>query len=181
MSDNLGAYYTPEDGADFAAGSASFLHGLVNPPYATGNSYPLRIVDAGPAVPLICADDFPLAFPRPVKIVLPGERPPSWNDSYAGQHWTKRQTVIQRVRMAVRAAIDPETVDPFTVPVRVTVTVFFASKPQDADNIPAKLYIDALKGWLLADDDRRYVRSVTTVTEVDASRPRVVIEIEPAE
>ena len=112
-----------------------------------------------------------------MRLVLLSERPPSWNDSYAGQHWTKRQGVVERVRMAVRAAIDPEQVAPFTDPVDVTVTVYFASQPLDADNIPAKLYIDALKGWIIPDDDRRYVRSVTTVTEVDASRPRVVIDV----
>jgi len=114
-----------------------------------------------------------------MQIILLGERPPSWNDSYAGQHWTKRQTVIERLRMAVRAAIDPDECQPFTEPVYITVTVFFASKPQDADNIPAKLYIDALKGWVIADDDGRYVRSVTTVTEFDASLPRVVIDVRP--
>lgn len=114
-----------------------------------------------------------------VHIVLPGERPPSWNDSYAGQHWTKRQAAIERVRMAVRAAIDPDECQPFAVPVCITVTVYFADKPQDADNIPAKLYVDALKGWVLRDDDGRYVRSVTTVTELDARRPRVVIDVEP--
>lgn len=112
------------------------------------------------------------------QITLPGERPPSWNDSYAGQHWSKRKAEADRVHMAVRAAIDPDQVVPFAEPVNVTVTVFFASKCQDADNIPAKLYIDALKGWVIVDDDRRYVRSVTTVTEFDASRPRVVIEVE---
>lgn len=116
---------------------------------------------------------------NPVQITLPGERPPSWNDSYAGQHWTKRQVVVERVRMAVRAAIDPDQCQPFTEPVEIAVTVYFASKPQDADNIPAKLYIDALKGWIIADDDGRYVRSVTTVTELDARRPRVVIDVRP--
>lgn len=112
-----------------------------------------------------------------VQITLPGERPPSWNDSYAGQHWTKRQTVIDRVRMAVRAALDPEQVTPFIDPVDVTVTVYFDRQPLDADNIPAKLYIDALKGWIIADDDGRYVRSVRTVTEVDRDAPRVVIDV----
>ena len=116
-----------------------------------------------------------------ITITLPNERPPSWNKAYAGQHWTKRQAEVERIRLAVRAAIDPETVEPFAVPVDVTITVYFASRPQDADNIPAKLYIDALKGWLLVDDDRHHVRSVRTVTALYAGNPRVVIEVAPAE
>lgn len=113
-----------------------------------------------------------------VAILLPDERPPSWNDSYAGQHWSKRKAEADRVHMAVRAAIDPDQVVMFAEPVNVTVTVFFAERALDADNIPAKLYVDALKGWVIVDDDRRYVRSVTTVTEVDTEAPRVVIEVE---
>lgn len=114
-----------------------------------------------------------------VQITLPDERPPSWNDSYAGQHWTKRKAEADRVHMAVRAAIDPEQVEPFTDLVDVTVMVYFDRQPLDADNIPAKLYIDALKGWIIADDDGRYVRSVRTVTEVDRDAPRVVIVVSP--
>lgn len=114
-----------------------------------------------------------------VTLTLPGERPPSWNNAYAGQHWAKRKAEVERIRMAVRAEIDPDRCEPFAGPVDVTVTAFFASRPQDADNIPAKLYVDALKGWLLTDDDRRFVRSVRTVTGWDPDYPRVVIEVEP--
>ena len=116
-----------------------------------------------------------------VIITLPGERPQSWNKAYAGQHWAKRKAEVERVRMAIRAEIDPETCTPFADPVDVVITVFFADRPLDADNVPAKLYIDGFKGWLLVDDDRRFVRSVRTVVEVDRSRPRVEIEIRPVE
>ncbi len=115
-----------------------------------------------------------------VTLILPGERPPSWNAAYAGQHWAKRAEVVARIRAAVRAALDPDQCQPFTVPVDVEVAVYFASRPQDADNIPAKLYIDGLKGWLLVDDDRRYVRSVRTVAALDKHAPRVVIRVAPA-
>jgi len=113
-----------------------------------------------------------------VCLVLPNERPPSWNKAYAGQHWTQRRNEVARIRLAVRAEIDPEQTTPFVVPVDVTVTVFFDRMPLDADNIPAKLYVDALRPWLLTDDDRRFVRSVRTVTEVDVKQPRVEIRIE---
>jgi Holliday junction resolvase RusA-like endonuclease len=116
----------------------------------------------------------------PVTLTLTNERPQSWNKAYAGQHWTKRRDEVARIRLAVRAEIDPETVEVFAGPVDVEITVYFKNDPQDADNIPAKLYVDALKGWYIADDDRRFVRSVRTVAEVDKSRPRVEIRIAPA-
>lgn len=115
-----------------------------------------------------------------VVLVLPGERPQSWNKAYAGQHWTARKSDVARIRLAVRAAIDPEAVETFAGPVDVTVTVYFKNRPLDADNVPAKLYIDALRGWLLEDDDRRFVRSVRTVVEVDNANPRVELRLAPA-
>ena len=112
-----------------------------------------------------------------VTLNLPSERPLSWNKAYAGQHWTQRKAEVERIRLAVREQIDPDAVEPFAVPVDVTITVFFASRPLDADNIPGKLYIDALKGWLLVDDDQQHVLSVRTVTALDKAAPRVVIRI----
>jgi hypothetical protein len=115
----------------------------------------------------------------PVTLTLRGERPPSWNKAYAGQHWAARKAEADRIHQAIRACVDPGDCAPFTVPVDVTIYVYFANHPQDADNIPAKLYVDGLKGWWLTDDDRRFVRSVRTVAEVDKRHPRVVIEIVP--
>jgi hypothetical protein len=115
-----------------------------------------------------------------VTLTLPDERPQSLNNAYAGQHWTKRKAEVERIRLAVRAEIDPETVEVFAGPVDVEITVFFADRPLDADNIPAKLYIDALRGWLLEDDDQRFVHSVRTVTALDKASPRVEIRIAPA-
>ena len=116
---------------------------------------------------------------KPCAIILHGERPKSWNRAYAGQHWTQRKAEADRIHQLVRGYFDPDNVQPFTVPVDIDIYVFFANRPLDADNIPAKLYVDALKGWWLTDDDRRFVRSVRTVTDVDKRNPRVTIEVTP--
>ena len=112
-----------------------------------------------------------------VTLVLDGERPPSWNKAYAGQFWAKRKAEADRIHLAVRAAIDPDW-PLFEGQVDITVTAVFDKQPLDADNIPAKLYVDGLKGWLLADDDLAHVRSVRTVALVDPARPRVEITVE---
>ena len=116
-----------------------------------------------------------------VTITLPGERPQSWNKAYAGQHWAKRKAEVERIRMAVRAVINPETCQVFAGQVDITVTVFFDKRPFDADNVPAKFYVDACKGWILEDDDQHHVRSVTTVSLLDPQQSRVVIEVRPVQ
>jgi hypothetical protein len=115
----------------------------------------------------------------PIVIVLEGERPQSLNNWYSGQHWTKRKREATRVHSLVRAQLGGCMT--FTRPVRITVTVYFKSCPQDASNIVAKLYEDALIGYVLIDDGPKYVRSMTTESRIDRNNPRVEIRIEDAQ
>lgn len=109
-------------------------------------------------------------------IVLPGERPQSWNTYYSGAHWSKRQAEVNRVRQVVRAALTGNET-PYQQPVEIDIVAYFKNRPLDPDNIAAKLYIDALKGWLLQDDTPQCVSSVTTTSMVDKANPRLVIVI----
>jgi Holliday junction resolvase RusA-like endonuclease len=115
-----------------------------------------------------------------MKIVIPDHRGPSWNDFYSGGHWSKRKDAKDIAHQLVRAAIDPN-VTPFNCQVDIYTTVYFASKPQDSDNICDKLFNDALKGWVIREDDKRYVRWAATRAEVDKDNPRVEIEVVPVE
>lgn len=114
-------------------------------------------------------------------IVLPGERPWSWNRFYAGAHWAVRRREVERVRLAVRAALPWAVVNgvgwPATGPVAVELRVYFDRQPQDADNICTKLYVDALKGWCIVDDGPAWVTRVTPVSLVDKRQPRVELEL----
>ncbi len=112
-------------------------------------------------------------------LVLPDERPLSWNLFYSGLHWGERQREKDRVRLIVRAAIDPDRVTLFTHPVAIRVDAYFSGRPQDASNICAKLYEDALIGWLIKDDSPQYVASMTTASHKDKDYPRVVITLTP--
>jgi len=85
---------------------------------------------------------------------------PSWNPLAARSHWTKRATEATRWWALTRQALGRERpVLRFPVVIHVTVG---RPNPQDADNIPAKLVIDGLKGAVLPDDDLRYVARVCT-------------------
>ena len=112
-------------------------------------------------------------------IVLDGERAPSWNVLYAGQHWSKRKAMRDAAHLVVRAALPPDA-RLFDAPVDVTVTACYPRQPIDADNVSAKLYLDALKGVILRDDNPRWVRSVTTISK-RAKRACVVIQLRPVE
>ena len=114
---------------------------------------------------------------RTVLLVLPNERPVSWNDFYSGQHWSVRKAEKDRVQMVVRSVLDPDTIV-FDRPVEITVSAYFDKRPMDSSNIAAKLYEDAIKGWIIQDDDWRHVRSVTTRSHMDRKNPRVEILIE---
>lgn len=115
-----------------------------------------------------------------MKIVIPDERGPSWNDFYAGGHWSKRKGAKDRARQLVRAHLDP-TVAPFDCIVDIFITVYFKNKPQDSDNICDKILIDGLRPWVIKDDDRRYVRWACTCSMVDKENPRIEIEVTPVE
>lgn len=109
-------------------------------------------------------------------ITLHGERPLSCNAYYAGMHWAKRKAEADRVHRLVRAALTGyET--PYSQPVDIEVIAYFDKRPLDASNVFAKVYEDAIKGWLIVDDSPKYVRSVKTVSLIDKFNPRVEIVI----
>lgn len=95
-----------------------------------------------------------------MRIAINGHKAVSWNKLYSQQHWSKRSRLKNEMRQLVRAAL-PEDYWMFKRPVNISIHGYFRTKPLDSDNICAKLYIDALKGHVLIDDDIRYVRSVT--------------------
>lgn len=119
-------------------------------------------------------------------LVLIGERPKSWNYSYAGQHWSRRALDAVRTHDLVRSMLDPAD-RPFEKPVRITYTVYFKDRPLDAENIMTKAYTDGFlahgnyrdgfRSWLW-DDDMRYVAQVTTIPKLDPDNPRVEIVME---
>lgn len=112
-------------------------------------------------------------------IVLTGERPTSWNQFYAGTHWTERKREADRVHTLVYAYLfDFPDLSVFHNPVDITVTAYFDHHPQDASNICAKLYEDALIGLLINGDGPKWVSSMKTESRIDKENPRVEIRIQ---
>lgn len=71
----------------------------------------------------------------------------------------------------------------FTGKVDISVTAYFNKRPIDSDNVPAKLYIDPLKGWLLREDNHHCVGRVTTeaiLAPEESERVEILILENPA-
>jgi Holliday junction resolvase RusA-like endonuclease len=78
----------------------------------------------------------------------------------------------------VRSQIDPDKAELFEWPVRITISCWFKNKPQDADNICTKPYIDGLIAWYIEDDNPYFVPEVVTRSYIDKRSPRLEIEIQ---
>jgi len=122
---------------------------------------------------------------EPQEVIIYKERPKSWNTFWAGTHWRKRKTERDRVYYAVRAAINPAYIKMYKTVIDIDIIVYFDTtgkkKQLDSANIVSKPYIDALIGWYIEDDSRKFVRRVSTQSEVDDDNPRIVIKLIPVE
>lgn len=114
-------------------------------------------------------------------LTIPDERPISWNTFYAGGHWSKRKAEKDRVWLAVRAAFPPDVVNgngwPAQTRVQIHITAYVKSSPMDADNVCTKLYVDALKGLVIPDDDGKWVETVVPRVKIDKANPRLEIKV----
>lgn len=115
---------------------------------------------------------------KPITITILGERAMSWNAFWSqGTHWSKRARYQKETQLLVRCNL-PEECEMYTVPVDLTVIATFKKNPIDCSNLAIKPFEDALKGWLLRDDDPRYVRSVTTISR-KADNDSVTLLLQP--
>lgn len=104
------------------------------------------------------------------------------NELYASaKHWTKRGDQAHEVHLLVKQAIRNQNrnIKPFTRP--VSVRILYNSR-LDLDNhgYLAKLIIDGMKGVLIEDDDRRYVRELVQGFHA-GSRSLILVEVKDYE
>lgn len=100
-----------------------------------------------------------------IRLVL--EYPPQYakkygmNSLYAGKHWSVRKKDADFWHWTVQAALRRQKVKrkPFSGPVELR---FWWSDRLDLSNeaYAAKMIEDALKGWVLVDDSKKYVRAI---------------------
>ena len=100
------------------------------------------------------------------------------NQVYSGKHWSIRKEQAAQVHLLVRSAIRRQnrSVRKFQHPVNVRISY---NSRLDIDNhgYLAKLIIDGMKGVLLEDDDRRFVKSLTQSFH-SGDRGKILVEVE---
>lgn len=83
------------------------------------------------------------------------------NAIYAGKHWAKRNEDKEYWHNMVRSAMSRAGVPkkPFEKPVRIS---FWWNDNLDLDNsaYERKMIIDSLRGWIIQDDRKKYVREL---------------------
>jgi uncharacterized protein YjbK len=112
-------------------------------------------------------------------LVVPG-RSPSWNKIYTVNSYWTRKAIVDGIHALVVQALLTQKIPKQIYEKRVTIRViaYFKHRPIDSDNIPAKIYLDPLKSWLLKNDDITCVGAVTTESIIDKTHPeRVEITI----
>ncbi len=132
-------------------------------------------------------------------IVLPGERPTTWNHIYAGKHYMFRKELADKVHKIVQQEMGKMSDLPkFQVPVVIEIVAYMKSPICDADNVCTKMYIDGLKHylvkktgtrfykeeqkhWVIEDDNPTYVAAVASGVIKTKDDPRVEIYIKPYE
>lgn len=97
-------------------------------------------------------------------------------------HWNERRYHRNNVHMLVRSSFPTEVVWsrgwPATVPVSLRITAYMRPPVLDADNISLKDVVDSLKGWVVEDDDARFVTQVTPCVKRN-SEDVIVVEVLP--
>lgn len=83
------------------------------------------------------------------------------NQIYSGGHWSKREKLAKEIHMLTRQAMMAKGIPKRIVGNPVAVTLYYNSR-LDIDNhgYLAKMIIDSLKGWIIADDSKQYVSAV---------------------
>lgn len=99
---------------------------------------------------------------------------------WSRMHWAERNAHRRNVHFAVRAAFPLSVVNcegyPLNEPVSLRVTAYMKPPVLDADNVTLKDVVDSLKGWIVRDDDARFVTAVTPLVKRN-TEDVVVVEV----
>lgn len=83
------------------------------------------------------------------------------NAKYSGEHWSVRDREAEQVHMLVKSCLRSARIPRGVFEKPVKISIFYNSH-LDIDNhgYLSKLIIDGLKGYIITDDSRKYVKSL---------------------
>lgn len=105
---------------------------------------------------------FEIQYPQGKKGKSSWNRRFGLNAYYAGKSWPERKRDAEELHMIARAAMHRAGIKPGVISSPAQVRFFWADG-LDIDNhaVLGKAIVDAMKGYLLADDGPKYVRKVS--------------------
>ena len=84
-------------------------------------------------------------------------------------HWAAKRNLREQTFYLVRSVLPMAVIEadgfPVQAPARIVVTATMTPPVLDADNLVVKDIIDSLRGWVMPDDDARFVTSVMPVVK----------------
>ena len=106
-------------------------------------------------------EKFKISYPKTAAVKKQWSKLYGMNAYYSGKHWAQRKADAQFWHMLTRQAMDTAQCrkQPFEKPVIIS---FAFNDRLDCSNhaMMAKMIEDGMKGRILADDTRRYVRGI---------------------
>ena len=115
---------------------------------------------------------------KPLVIVIPDYKIPSWNVLYSSKHWSVRSELAAVAHSLTHIALYTIHWTPYSEKVNILITAHL-KREIDADNVCSKLLIDGLKlQGVIKDDTPKYVDKVSTRVVKD-KKDYVIIEITP--
>lgn len=97
------------------------------------------------------------------------------NKLYSGKHWSLRKREADEIHIAVKSVIKKmKCIIPFQNPVEI---IFKYNSRLDCSNhgYLNKMIEDALKGYILVDDNKKYVKRI--ITEFQSETENIIVEI----
>ena len=98
------------------------------------------------------------------------------NAYYAGKHWNERKRDAEELHMIARSAMKRAGIRQKILEKPVKLTFLF-DDGLDCSNhaVIVKAVEDAMKGWIIKDDSRKYVKSITMMFH-EENCIRVIVE-----
>ena len=114
-----------------------------------------------------------------VKVELDNFKCPSWNDYYAGKHWSVRKKMADEIHQLVFYKCRQLKILKQTKRVKLLFEIFYKKNVRhDPDNCCAKFFCDGLvHAGVLADDSTRQVKEVAIKMHIGQECDKVIINI----
>lgn len=112
--------------------------------------------------------------------------PLSLNEFYAGTDPYKRHRIVKQIKRDVGYILLSKGIGRGNYPFGESlvdihcISCFTDGRHRDPDNYFPKPVLDALKGFVIINDDERYVRQCSSQIRLNCKESRVIIAVNPA-